>query len=68
MKNTQTSARGFCEEFSTHIYEDKIHNSILVNIDQEWFPTLDLGLRKRGYKLIHVTEMPKTNTCVYQKA
>jgi len=68
VKKTHLPVRGFCEEFATHIYEDRAHNSILINVDHDWFTTMDAGLKRHGYKLVHLTEMPKTVTCVYQKA
>lgn len=68
MKKTHSGVKGFCEEFSSHIYEDKLRHSILVNVDQEWFPTLEAGLKKFGYKVCHLTEMPKTVTCVFLKS
>lgn len=68
MKKTHSSVRGFCEEFSSHVYEDKTHHSVLVNVEHDWFSIMDGGLKKLGYKLIHMTEMPKTLTCVYYKA
>lgn len=67
MKSIQSSGKFFCEEFSTNVYEDSNRHSILVNIDHEWFGPLIKGMEKRRYKLIHVTEMPKTITCVFIK-
>ena len=67
MKNTQSPVVGFCEEFTDHIYDDAKHNSILVNIPVEWFNTFNKGMEKRNYKLVHLTQMPNTFTCVYQK-
>ena len=40
-------------------------HSILVNIAHEWFSQLVTGMEKRRYKLVHVTEMPKSITCVF---
>ena len=60
--------RSFCEEFCSHIYEDKINQSFLVNVDHEWFVTLNKGLERLNYKLVHFTEMPKSLTCVFVKA
>lgn len=68
MKNTHSSVRGFCEEFSSHVYEDKNNHSVLINVDHEWFMIMDAGVKRLGYKLVHITEMPKSITCVYQKA
>ena len=67
MKSTHSSGKFFCEEFSTHVYEDLNRHSILVNIDHEWFGPLIKGMEKRKYKLAHVTEMPKSITCVFTK-
>jgi hypothetical protein len=59
---------GFCEEFTSHLYEDAKHNSILANIPGEWFDVFNKGMERRHYKLIHMTAMPKTLTVVYAKA
>lgn len=67
MKSIQSSGKFFCEEFSTNVYEDSNRHSILVNVDHEWFGHLIKGMEKRRYKLIHVTEMPKSITCVFIK-
>ena len=67
MKKTQQSGRGFCEELSFHVYEDVKRQSILVNVDHEWISTLVSGMERRKYKLVHVTEMPKTLTCVFTR-
>jgi hypothetical protein len=68
VKFTQSSGKFFCEEFSSHVYEDFNRHSILVNIDHEWFAALIKGMEKRKYKLVHVTEMPKSITCVFTKS
>lgn len=68
MKKTHSPVKGFCEEFSSHIYEDKVHHSILINVDQEWFSILETGMKRLGYRLCHMTEMPKTITCVFIKS
>lgn len=67
VKSTQSVGKFFCEEFSSHVYEDARRHSILVNIDHEWFGQLVTGMEKRRYKLVHVTEMPKSITCVFCK-
>lgn len=68
MKCTQSIGKVLCEEFCPYVYEDKKHNSILVNVDAEWFPILSEAMKKVKYRLVHSTEMPKTVTAVYQKS
>ena len=67
MKKTQLVGKSFCEELSFHVFEDVKRHSILVNVDHEWFSTLVSGMEKLRYKLVHVTEMPKTITCVFYR-
>jgi len=67
VKSIHFSGKPFCEEFCSYVYEDQNRHSILINVDHEWFGTLVKGMEKRKYKLIHVTEMPNTITCVFVK-
>ena len=67
-KVTQTAGKVFCEEFSNLIHEDFIHHSILVNVDHDWYPHLVTGMYRRGYKLVHATEMPQSVTAVFQRS
>lgn len=66
-KVTQSAGKVFCEEFSNLIHEDFIHNSILVNVDHAWYVHLLQGMQQRGYKSVHVTEMPHSITAVFIK-
>lgn len=63
----QSPVVSYCEEFCSHIYEDKLRNSILLNVETSWFETLYEGMRKRHYTLVHCTEMPSSITCVFLK-
>jgi hypothetical protein len=63
----QSPVISYCEEFCSHIYEDKLRNSILLNVGTSWFETLYEGMRKRHYTLVHCTEMPSSITCVFLK-
>ena len=53
-----------CEEFSDYVLYDESCNSILVNIDEEYF-----GLKKLGYTLVFKTRLHATNslTCTFIK-
>jgi hypothetical protein len=54
-----------CEEFTNTILVDSKRNSIIVNVDSEWFPYLDSRLSEIGFKLIHKSSLRTGYTCAY---
>jgi len=54
-----------CEEFTNTIIVDGKRNSIVLNIDGEWFDALNERLNRLSYCLIHKTKIGKSFTCVY---
>jgi len=60
-----TTCTAVCEEFTYVVLIDSKHNSILINVGQEWFDVLNERLSTIGYKLIHRSVIGKTVTCAY---
>jgi len=60
-----TTCTAVCEEFTDVVLIDNKHNSILINVAQEWFDVLNERLTGIGYKLIHRSTIGKTITCAY---
>lgn len=58
-----------CEEFSDYVLYDESCNSILVNIDEEYFGIIFRELKKLGYTLVFKTRLHATNslTCTFIK-
>jgi recombinational DNA repair ATPase RecF len=54
-----------CEEFTNTILVDKKNNSVLVNVDSQWFDVLDKRLICMGYRLIHKSRIGEGFTCAY---
>jgi hypothetical protein len=54
-----------CEEFTDDILIDSKRNSIILNIDEQWYEVLNNRLTKMGCSLIHKTTLGWTFTCVY---
>jgi hypothetical protein len=58
------------EEFSDFVLIDEKRNSIIINIETEFFKTVYREYRKLGFKLMHVTKFKdeeKGMTCVFVK-
>jgi hypothetical protein len=58
------------EEFSDFVLIDEKRNSIIINIETEFFKTVYREYRKLGFKLMHVTRFKdeeKGMTCVFVK-
>lgn len=66
MKPLATSV-ALCEEFTDTLIIDSKHNSILLNVNKEWFDILNKRLRNLGYLLVHKTEINLGYTCCYIK-
>ena len=62
-------ASALCEEFSDYVLYDESCDSVLVNIDEEYFATVFRELRKLGYILVFKTRIETTNslTCTFIK-
>lgn len=54
-----------CEEFTNTVLVDSKRNSILLNIDSQWFEILDNRLKQIGFSLIHKSKIGEGFTCVY---
>ena len=56
-----------CEEFSDFVLYDDEFDSVLVNIDDEYFNTVFRELGKLGYTLVFRTRLHTTNslTCTF---
>ena len=64
MKSVSTCT-ALCEEFTNTILVDSKHNSIIVNVDSEWFDILNTRLKEIGFKLIHKSKVGEGYTCAY---
>ena len=62
-------ASALCEEFSDYVISDDSSESVLVNIDEEYFAIVYKELRKIGYVLVFRTHLQTTNslTCTFIK-
>jgi len=58
-----------CEEFSDYVLYDELNDSILVNVDEDYYNTVIKELKKIGYKLAFQTKLNLTNsyTCTFIK-
>jgi len=54
-----------CEEFTDTILVDKKAQSLIVNIDQEWFNIVDEKLTQLGLKIVHKSKIKNGYTCTY---
>lgn len=64
MKSVSTCT-AICEEFTNTVLVDGKHNSIIVNVDEEWFEILNERLKGIGFKLIHKSKIGQGFTCAY---
>lgn len=58
------------EEFSDFVLVDEKRNSVIINIESEYFKTVYREYKKLGFKLAHVTKFKdeeKGMTCVFVK-
>jgi len=58
------------EEFTDFVLVDEKRNSIIINIESEYFKTIYSEYKKLGFKLVHVTKFSdeeKGMTCVFVK-
>jgi hypothetical protein len=58
------------EEFSDFVLVDEKRNSVIINIETEYFKTVFKEYKRLGFKLIHVTRFSdeeKGMTCVFVK-
>jgi hypothetical protein len=62
-------ASALCEEFSDYVIYDDRSDSVLVNINQEYFNVIWSELQKIGYVLVFKTRLKATNslTCTFIK-
>tara|TARA_R100000900_G_scaffold134664_1_gene111973 strand:+ start:274 stop:486 length:213 start_codon:yes stop_codon:yes gene_type:complete len=62
-------ASSLCEEFSDYVLFDEYFESVLLNVDEEYFATVFRELRKLGYILVFKTRIETTNslTCTFIK-
>ncbi len=62
-------ASSLCEEFSDYVLFDEYFESVLLNVDVEYFATVFRELRKLGYVLVFKTRIKTTNslTCTFIK-
>ena len=69
MKASYERVTAFCEEFSDFVLYDDEFDSILVNIDDEYFNIMFKELGKLGYTLDFRTRLHATNslTCTFIK-
>ncbi len=60
-------ARAFCEEFTDFIICDEKRNSIVVNIDTDYFAVIVRELKRYHYKLVFCSSFShnKTMTCTF---
>jgi hypothetical protein len=58
------------EEFTDFVLVDEKRQSVILNIEVEFFRTVYREYKKLGFKLIHVTKFNKDQgmTCVFVKA
>lgn len=54
-----------CEEFSDNILVDETNGSIVVNVPEKWFRTLDRRLTSMGLELVHKTQIKTSITVNY---
>jgi len=64
MKATSTPL-AVCEEFTDTVLVDSKRNSILLNISEDWFESLNSRLNGLGYCLIHKSKVGDGYTCVF---
>lgn len=59
----------FSEEFTDFILVDEKRQSVIINLECEYFKTIYREYKKYGYKLKHVTKFSEGNhmTCVFVK-
>lgn len=58
------------EEFTDFVLVDEKRNSVIINIETEFFKTVYREYKKLGFKLTHVTKFSDTEkgmTCVFCK-
>jgi len=57
------------EEFSEYLIIDESRNSIIINIDMEYFDILYREYKRMGFSVKHVTRFKSKNsmTCVFAK-
>jgi hypothetical protein len=57
------------EEFSDYIIVDNARNSVIINIDMEYFDILYREYKRFGYSVKHVTRFKSKDsmTCVFAK-
>ena len=62
-------ASALCEEFSDYVIYDDNCDSVLVNIDEDYFSVIYRELQKIGYVLVFQTHLKATNslTCTFIK-
>tara|TARA_R110002012_G_scaffold151454_3_gene311384 strand:- start:2558 stop:2770 length:213 start_codon:yes stop_codon:yes gene_type:complete len=62
-------ASALCEEFSDYVIYDDSCDSVLVNIDEDYFSIIYRELQKIGYVLVFRTYLKATNslTCTFIK-
>jgi hypothetical protein len=62
-------ASALCEEFSDYVIYDDSCDSVLVNIDEDYFPIIYRELHKISYVLVFKTYLKATNslTCTFIK-
>jgi hypothetical protein len=64
MKSVPTCT-SLCEEFTDTVLIDSKHNSIIVNVAEEWFDVLNQRLLSIGFKLIHKSKIGESYTCAF---
>ena len=62
-------ASALCEEFSDYVLYDEASNSVLINVNEEYFGIVYRELQKIGYSLVFKTRLNTTNslTCTFIK-
>lgn len=62
-------SESLCEEFSDYVLYDTANDSVLVNVETEYFGVVFRELKKLGYILVFKTRIETTNslTCTFIK-
>jgi len=59
---SRVRAQHVLSEFTDFILEDEIRESIVVNVDIEYFKVINYELRKLGYRMLHKSQISNTET------
>jgi len=59
---SRVRAQHVLSEFTDFILEDEIRESIVVNVDIEYFKVINYELRKLGYRMLHKSQINNTET------